>query len=63
MRRGSRGTRDSPFVSLFFVTLGKTRRRGRHDNLVFTFCLAQCDPRPPSKNPGHAPIQYNFKMI
>ena len=33
----------------------ETRREGRHDILVSTLTLTQCDP-PPLKNPGYAPI-------
>ena len=39
--------------SFFKTSLkSKTRRGGRHENLVGTLTLTQCDP--PLKNPGYA---------
>ena len=38
------------------VTFSKTQRGCRHDNLVSTLGVTQCDsPPPPLKNPSYAP--------
>lgn len=44
---------NSP-LKIFFFTLIKAKRGGRHNNLVSTLCLAQCENLPPPfslKNP------------
>lgn len=54
-------TLPPPFVSLFFVTLSKTLRGGRHDYLVITLRLTQCDP-PPLEKSCPRPCSHNYKI-
>ena len=46
-RQGGYLSACDPLSKPFFVVLSKTRHRGRHENLVSTLCLTQCDPPPP----------------
>ena len=62
-RQGGYLSACDPLSKPFFVVLSKTRHRGRHENLVSTLCLTQCDPPPFWKNPGYAPVYDSLGVI